>query len=226
MGWTLESELCGAARASSVSEALAALGLLSNRNEQYELVTDGTWTRGGAETYLYSFAVTSDSGAYAVVLKACVAIGSLDGVERILSDWLHRRQALARFGIATPYLYFRHNGSIAEERIEMTVKEAIGRRDRSGQMEIIRQVGRLAAVLGWLGFPVLSLHDLRSRGDDVVLIEFGEDLGPQGMVSRDSTSALDVALEYVTNIDVGDRDAPGAALQCVGAIREQNDFRG
>jgi len=32
-------------------------------------------------------------------------------------------------------------------------------------------------TLGQLGFGTVSLHDVRSRGEDIVLIDFGSDLG-------------------------------------------------
>jgi hypothetical protein len=202
--WTLESELCKVAEATDISHALYILGLLSSPTMSFHLDTiENKWVRGGAETYLYSFTV-KESGNKPVkaLIKACVAFvpgGTLDG---ILQSWVERRELLASHGIIVPKLYGWGHGVIIEEFIPYSIRELLLRSIELPRT-ILDQLVTYAASLSKLGFaPLNHFDDLRSHGDDIVAIDFGEDLGPPSLVSVPQPRMFKMMCDYLESIGI------------------------
>lgn len=179
MTWSLESELLTIAGQESVGASLAGLGLA--RTEQAHLVASSRegWVRSGAETYLYMFGVKDGDSFNTFALKACVALGGLAGVRSILSEWCRRRHHLDEMGVSTPTLFGVGQGVIIEEYIPHSFKSILNSTDESGVGDLLGTLSQLVSQLLDSGYLPVSLHDLRSRGDDAVVIDFGEDLGGQ-----------------------------------------------
>lgn len=189
--WTLERELIGATGASDLGSALARLGLIPRAGSPYELKVIRDWYPSGSETYVLEANITVKDVKQGIVLKACVAMGDLTGVDGILSSWLFKRQILARSGVSVPYLYCRYKGSVLEERIPLLLRDAFSNSDQSVAERLSHELGRTIAATAASGFARLGLSDLRSRGSDVVVVDFGTDLGqPQEPPSRSLSVAL------------------------------------
>lgn len=197
MAWTLETDLLDAAGSTVLRDALCRLGLIDHSCVAYSLRDEWKWERGGSETYLYPFDVIADGEQTRCLLKACVTVGKMDGVDRYLDEWLFRRQTIARRGVSVPYLYGRVRGSTIEEFVPYTFKEAITVGVGNRQATLAAALGRTAGHLAKCGFVTLDLRRLRSRGFDAVVVDFGEDLGPPGVTTSDNASALDAALELL-----------------------------
>jgi hypothetical protein len=56
--------------------------------------------------------------------------------------------------------------------------------DAAGRHQLDAQHASMMSTIYELGFHPVGLHDLRSRGSDVVMIDFGSDLGaPRAQVA-------------------------------------------
>ncbi len=178
--WTLESELCRLAQESDIRVALCSLGLLSGPGAKFRLVEQSEkWDRGGAETYLYRFRIEEDDKDFVeVLIKACVAFAPGGTLNEILKSWVERRQILEKHGVSVPKLYYWGQGVVLEEFIPYTLRDVLSRGAEPSQT-ILNDLTKFAAALSSLGFaPIGPFSDLRSRGDDVVVVDFGQDLGP------------------------------------------------
>lgn len=186
-GWTLEAELCGLASETYLREALARLGLLLRDARDFELVTTQDWYRSGAETYSLRFAVRADGRERSYFMKACVAYEGGTPLPDIFATWLARRETVTRAGVSTPRLHAAGRALLVEEDVPLTLIEAL----RSGQHrpELMQAIGATVARLLNAGFAPLSTHDWRSRRHDVVLVDFGQDLGPPNL-ARDTEAGL------------------------------------
>lgn len=69
------------------------------------------------------------------------------------------------------------------------------------------------------GFVPLSAHDWRSRGDDVVLIDFGQDLGPPGVGKGSEAGLLSEVLDSVDHAGI---DLSPTELMLVSATYESS----
>lgn len=174
MPWSLEAELCAATGLDSVAELRTSQLFSSDGSEvlQFNIVRD--WYRAGAETYLLVFESISPTQASQFVIKSCVADPgqSLSGV---VDNWLRRRAFVEALGISTPVLLGRSAATLVEEFIPLSLAEALNRNAQHKRLAC--QTYRAWARLCGAGFMPVSLHDWRSRGQDLVLIDFGVDLG-------------------------------------------------
>lgn len=151
-------------------------GILEQLGEKFpgpiSVVND--WHRSGAETYATDFVVGHDKQH--LIAKACVKFTPLEAVK----EWLERRQVINDAGLTTPKLHIVEGSVVVEEFIPHTLSDAYQNPIAYDSRERLKNGlnDTLQTIYG-LGFNALSLHDLRSRGNDVVIIDFGSDLGPQ-----------------------------------------------
>lgn len=194
--WSLEKELCRISNSKTHEEALLKLGLINEKNDKYTIQRDSDWTRGGAETYIYRFWVSHDNGSEeGYIIKACVAFEPNSNLDKILSEWVKRRKLLASKGVKTPRLLSYGEGVILEELIPHRLKDLLVSQPESNQ-KLLNDLAYLAAILSALGFePIDAFHDLRSRGNDIVVIDFGQDLGPPGISNAESFELYTKLLE-------------------------------
>lgn len=206
--WTLEGELCGLAGYTSLDDALVKLGLISSKSVTFRLrPVSSSWERRGSETYCFEFVVDESPNLRKhAMLKACVAFSPSGAVEHILETWLTRRRHLASMGVSTPVLYGYGTGILIEEFVPFTLQDALQNSDNWGT---IRSLCKYAAVLSKCGYePISPFDDLRSRGSDVVVVDFGQDLGPAKQAERPKLLTLDTMFSFLQSRGIalqGDR---------------------
>jgi hypothetical protein len=177
--WDIESEICRLAHTSDVAEALVSLNLLPSKDNLFLIRSMGDWVRAGSETYVCYFDLDIPSiGTRQLLFKACVAWSPAGSLREILQSWIQRRELLAREGVATPQLFGWGDGVILEESIPYSLKECLPNNAEAMLFELTHY----ASVLAKHKFaPIEAFEDLRSHGNDVVAIDFGEDLGPPNL---------------------------------------------
>lgn len=182
----------------SVPLALAQLGMLVRPDEEFEILGDDVWLRGGAETYLLHFAVRTQSATRRYLLKACTpAVGAVS-LEQIFGAWLQRRRLIDDAGLSTPHLFGVGSAVLLEEYIDLHLRDALS--SEKARAALLSQIGLLVGTLDRLGFSPISLFDdLRSRGTDVVVVDFGSDLGAAETKSRMGPELLEMALATLEN---------------------------
>jgi hypothetical protein len=199
--WSIDKELQKLANAPSTEAALRALGLLGQDAGEFELISapEG-WFRSGAETYLYRFRLRKEGLDTSLVLKACVAYAPATTLDAVLQAWMDRRQLLASHGVRTPQLYAWGDGVILEEDVPFELKEML--RERSPSMDLLlfsmAETGGAVTSLGFL--PVSLFEDLRSHGEDVVMVDFGQDLGPPFVAKDRNPEVFDQLVRYLSKL--------------------------
>lgn len=149
----------------------------SSDHDAIDVIKD--W-RAGGETYVLDFVVKEKEAAgqegTRCIMKACVKIPCT----ATMQEWLDRRSAVKSAGVSTPKLYFYDNhATIIEEFIPYTAAEAYALAESSDKAVIVENLEKTYSALAEHGFDPRVMHDLRSRGTDIVVIDYGEDLGPQ-----------------------------------------------
>ena len=75
------------------------------------------------------------------------------------------------------------------------------RRQPGNSRELTDQVFALAAVMDRLGFsPLSAFNRLRTDGESVYIVDFGQDLGPPGVKRRRGKGLLSEAKHWLTSI--------------------------
>jgi hypothetical protein len=220
--WSLDAELQKVAEVDGVAKALHVLGLISRPQSSYRLLGgDGEWFRGGAETYLFRFQVDEEGQEIKdVLIKACVAFALGAKLSDILEQWIQRRTLLRAQGVETPRLYGYGHGVLIEEYIPHSLPEALSSAT-SSRRELLTGLAIYAAALSKLGFaPIAPFHDLRSRGHDVVAIDFGEDLGPARVKSETRSDIFAMLTSYARKLGANLNDTETYELQAIFAAHE------
>lgn len=195
--WSLEKELCKLAGVEDFYDALRTLHIITEKCWPLNVVKSDSWERGSAETYIYKFWIQeSEKQLTGYVIKACVAFSPASSLEAILNEWVERRRLVEANGVDTPRLYTYGHGVILEELIPHELKSRVI--EASDPTVLLKQVAVVVGTLLKLGFNSINvLDDLRTRGTDVVMIDFGEDLGPPNVYSKH----IDYAIEdFLTKV--------------------------
>lgn len=153
-----------------------------------EIVHD--WERLGAETYVTDFIVRRGDRDEHLIAKSCIKFCPLE----TMGDWLTRRHTLSDNGVSVPGLFAVDRATLIEEYIPYTFKEAYSLAENEHQDTLRAAFIKTYLQITGAGFSPMSLHDIRSRGQDAVMIDFGEDLGA-------SSPILSCALSTVTNAE-------------------------
>ncbi|MGQ0777099.1 MAG: hypothetical protein ACT4NY_22240 [Pseudonocardiales bacterium] len=214
ISWTLEGELMKLAGADEIASALTILGIIK-ADEEFVLETVQDWYRSGAETYSLRFSVSNQSCQREFMMKACVAYAGGTPLNDIFASWLSRRSILEDIGVSTPRLHVAGNAVLVEEYIHQSLVDALTSGER--REAILRAIGRTAGLLVSAGFVPLSACDWRSHGDDVVLVDFGQDLGPSGVGNGSEAGLLS---EVLDNVDQAGIDLTSTELILVSAAYE------
>jgi hypothetical protein len=160
-------------------------GMLPELDTPYDVTTDADWQQRGAETYSLFFSIQQRQKLMRFVMKACVASPPL--TERV-SSWLQRRTLLEAEGIQVPRLHAVDRATYIEEYIDHDLNQAYRIAEPTAQAALRDQFVALHTTTRQLGFRPVSFHDVRSRGTDVVAIDFGADLG--GVFDNPSAQSL------------------------------------
>lgn len=220
--WSLEAELQKVAEVDGIAAALHALGLISEPQSSYRLLGGGgEWVRGGAETYIFRFQVDEEGKELKdVIIKACVAFSPVVALSNILDQWFQRRNLLRSNGVETPHLYKHGHGVLIEEYIPHSLPEALNA-VTSSREELLAGLAIYAAALSKLGFlPIDPFHDLRSRGRDVVAIDFGEDLGPARVKNERQPEMFEKLAAYIRKLGVNLSHTETDELRAIFAAHE------
>ena len=181
--WTLEGEIeeiAGAPPGSGIYVALRMLGV-----EHLEAIKSvriiRPWERLGGETFIYEFAVDyKTEKSLHFVLKACVSTG-YGSLTATMNEWVSRRRHLANLGVSTPRLYGFSRATLLEEYVPHELVEFLDHDDSaSNRAQLLEGLARTGAILQRSGYRLISAHDWRTRGTDVVVVDFGSDLGSPG----------------------------------------------
>lgn len=181
----------GGASAKQQAQWLVEHHMLDAVTTPYKVSADTKWVRPGAETYILQFSILTPEARARFIAKACIKVPVAD----CLQEWLDRRSLLADMGVATPQLHAVGRGTIIEEYIPYDLPTAYQQctdPERAGLTTAYTDTYRRV----WdSGFRPLSLHDARSRGSDVVLVDFGSDLGGRQEQGATPTTTKDLYAE-------------------------------
>jgi hypothetical protein len=168
-----ESEIESHSQGVAENVWLAEVGMINSADTSYDIKLINEWNSLGSETYVMDFLVRAESRTVHAMAKACIKFFA----KETMDDWVARRSIIEEAGISVPKLYSVQKATLIEEYIPYSFKEAHSRADRSEQEHLAEQFKCTFSTLLDLGFNPISLHDIRSRGDDAVIIDFGFDLG-------------------------------------------------
>jgi hypothetical protein len=143
------------------------------------------WYRGGSESYVSEFLLDKDGVKRHLIAKACVKFGPREA----MAEWLSRRYVLQEAGVQTPELVVVDGATIVEEFIPYSFSAAYSSASLSDKMKLREAFFDTYQRISMAGFAPTTMYDLRTRGEDAVVIDFGEDLGPSHAAT---TSGLDI----------------------------------
>src|SRR2546423_1403954 len=119
--WSIESELIEACsisddRLPSIAEATRQLGIIDATEGLTGIREIQGWRRGGAETYIYDFAVITPRRTIRLIAKACVSAPlRAHPLRDVVAEWVTRRELLGAHGVQTPKLHSAVHATIVEE---------------------------------------------------------------------------------------------------------------
>ncbi|OXR47104.1 hypothetical protein B7C42_00226 [Nocardia cerradoensis] len=192
----LKREIVRSAEGRSFSNAVGLLigSEVAQDSVSLELVSD--WHRPGAEAFICRFRLTWHDGCSDFLLKCPVSVAARPS--DVIARWVDRSAHIQRYlPTATPKVYFSGGGTLCAEYIPYDFWELLGKAASIRERE--RMLASLAGMVSALakgGFSPSDLSDLRSRGNDCVLVDVGDDLGasspdrPYGDSCRTAVSAL------------------------------------
>lgn len=152
---------------------LANVGILDSPETSYTIDVISDWHMPGSESYVLDFAVNSQHDSRRLIAKACIKSCATETVR----EWHDRRARIKSAGLEVPRLYSTSRAVYIEEFIEMDLHTALSHGNEEEQDLLAERFIDTYRTMGRIGFNVISLHDTRSRGDDIVLIDFGSDIG-------------------------------------------------
>lgn len=149
------------------------------------------WYQGGAETFVTDFLLYSKDGQPThLIAKACIKMCA----KEVMKEWFGRREALIENGVNFPNVHaIDYDGATwVEEFIPYTFNDAHKQVDETQKHVMEEQYIQTYLRIEGAGFrPLGALHDIRSRGMDVVMIDVGEDIGGQRQIE---TCGLDTRI--------------------------------
>lgn len=148
-------------------------GMLADPSQPFLIETTQNWYQPGSESFLLQFQVRQQEVLSRFIMKACV----IPPGTQTVNEWNRRRALLTQSGIQTPTLHAVDRATYIEEFIDYSLRDAYSTADEQVQTNLHDQFENIYRTTFELGFKPVSFHDVRSRGEDVVVIDFGSDLG-------------------------------------------------
>jgi len=161
------------------------IDVYSTNAYDYELLSD--WHMPGSESFIMDFKINSLKRAERVIAKACIKMSPSATVR----EWVTRREIIGEAGIEVPRLYSVTGPDILEEYIPQTLKQVYDKSDDDKRVHLQQEFFKVYRTLIDLGFSPVSLHDVRSHDEDVVMVDFGSDLGGIHRPSRGCIEYVD-----------------------------------
>ena len=157
--------------------ATFALALLGCKGSNLSLRVDADWRQRGAETFSQVFSVYQDAHREQSFILKC-PISLAESPSAVLAKWMDRRRRLAVHApTCVPKAYYCAFGTICEEYIEYSFWDQLALSSGETMRLLTEGLADLILVLASSGFSPSSIHDLRTRGTDCVLVDLGFDLG-------------------------------------------------
>lgn len=138
------------------------------------------WHQAGGETFCTDFTFSSGDERVHLIAKACIKTCPAE----TFRDWLDRRALIEAQNISVPKVILTQKALLVEEFIPYTFKEAYDKGAPNVQEKLKSEFEHMYETIAELGFYAVSFHDIRSRVDDLVMIDFGIDLGGQSKTKR------------------------------------------
>jgi len=198
MANSAEQEIAAFSGDTSARDWLINKGMLDDSSDEYSVEVVSEWYRAGAESYILDFLVnqsrdnTDTTRRY--IAKACIKVPCSDN----MNDWVSRRKTLEAAGVNTPRLYAVKKAVLIEDHVPHDLKTAFDAAGEDGQRRIVANLFDMYDRIQTAGFQPRPFHDLRSHGDDVVAVDFGEDLGAQA-----ESAALDYDRKAILRVALG-----------------------
>lgn len=168
------------------------LGITSD--DQIELLSD--WTQKGGETFSCDFVLRDGATLQHLIAKACIKYCPVETVD----EWMNRRATLEQVGVTVPTLFKRDRAVIIEEFVPYTLHDAFAMATSVQRDDIEESFISTYETMSRTGFWPISLHDVRSRGNDVVVIDMGEDIGGPHSIVLDEIEVTDLAVKAFQRI--------------------------
>lgn len=178
--WSIQHEIRTATGADDAVVGLRLVAVLRPDETVSEWNEPDEWQRGGAESYIFPFEIRTSSGRRKrLILKAFTPTPSGTGLEEQFEHLLKRRTLLSEAGVRVPTLYFAHRAAVLEDFIESGLRERLDSGLNAAEAQaLLAEALLLGRRLDRLGFrPICVADDLRTDGQAVFLVDFGEDLG-------------------------------------------------
>lgn len=192
--WTLEKELCGLVKARTVRQALLRLKLIEERDPTPLLQEVEGWTQAHPETFVYRFRIILPRVTHEMLLKAIVAFSMSRSLVELAEEWVARRRLLEAEGIGTSKLYHAKRAVLVEQHIDTKLSDHLKQYPTA---RLFDQLISFAAILERHGFrPISPFHGLKTDGRDVLVTDFGQDLGPPGVMSKRDGRLLREAIRW------------------------------
>jgi hypothetical protein len=162
--------------------------------DQIESLND--WIQKGGETFSCDFVLRDGDTLRHLIAKACIKYSPVETVD----EWMERRHKLEQIGVTVPILFKRDRAVVVEEFVPYSLQEAftLGTSIQKGEIEQL--FVSTYETMSRAGFWPISLHDVRSRGQDVVVIDMGEDIGGPHAVTLDKVEVTDLAVKAFQRI--------------------------
>ena len=146
------------------------------------------------------FKVIGAAQEHDVLLKAVTAFSTTRTLRELVDEWVCRRHLLASGGVRTPKFYFSGRGLLVEQYVEEKLAHRLRCRP-ANSVELTDQVFALAGTMDRLGFsPISAFNRLRTDGESVYIVDFGQDLGPPGVRRRRQKGLLSEAKHWLTSV--------------------------
>ncbi|MFC3736068.1 hypothetical protein [Paractinoplanes deccanensis] len=180
----------------SLREATIVLGIVPAAAGQFR-IAESEWYDAGPDVQALDFDVFCDgSPAGIYVVKASTS--AADRPAHVVDEWNMRRDAVSLAGVEVPRLIGVGRGLLIEERIPYSFPEALSVAGR--RSELIRAFGTAVRRLVHFGFRPLSCASWRSRGTDVVVADFANELGAPAIRHDSPESYIETLL--VSHLDL------------------------
>jgi len=174
--WCLKKEIINITQTPHISDSLQKLGFIKSDPSNIEIKITKNWYRSGAETYGLVFNIQTKSEIKYFFLKACCPTSCTISIDMITEQWITKRKIINNLKISVPQLYAYHSGLILEEFIPYHLTPKLLNTKNSNKIK--NNIENIAKGLILAKFnPINPFGNLMSRGNDVVWVDFGSDLG-------------------------------------------------
>jgi hypothetical protein len=184
-----------------IQSAMRRIGILSDNELLVTYVDNSAWKLGGAETYISDFLITCNSyGAnrsYHVIAKAIFKWGL--NIDQVIQEWIDRQQRLDAFKVPTPRLFGYCRGILFQQFISFRFQDYFRCAQHTEKIRLGTKLLNLAYKIDKAGFyPRGLVEDLRTDGEELFVIDLGEDLG-HFVPERSGRTAINLALDWLRN---------------------------